>query len=120
MCAPLPDGDVLGAVLAAPLLEYDVVNAVLVEELAEEEVVVLPEARAAGKVLGRPKFSDGDRDKLRTALDSRCVPDALSAPAVRVALGIQWYASAAYPQPPAFVRAKSQISRESGSFSVYR
>jgi hypothetical protein len=33
---------------------------------------------------------------------------------------IQWHASAAYPQPPAFVRAKSQISRESRSFSVYR
>jgi hypothetical protein len=38
----------------------------------------LERARAKGKVLGRPRFSDGDRDKLIAALDSAESWDAVS------------------------------------------
>jgi DNA invertase Pin-like site-specific DNA recombinase len=40
------------------------------EKISQRTKAGLERARAKGKVLGRPKFSDGDREKLRTALDS--------------------------------------------------
>ena len=39
------------------------------EKISQRTKVGLERARATGKVLGRPKFSDGDLAKLRTALD---------------------------------------------------
>jgi DNA invertase Pin-like site-specific DNA recombinase len=40
------------------------------EKISQRTRAGLERARARGKVLGRPKLSDGDRDRLRTALDS--------------------------------------------------
>src|SRR5713226_5896727 len=40
------------------------------EKISQRTKAGLERARAKGKVLGRPKFSDGDRAKLRTALDT--------------------------------------------------
>jgi DNA invertase Pin-like site-specific DNA recombinase len=40
------------------------------EKISQRTKAGLERARARGKVLGRPKFSDGDREKLRMALDS--------------------------------------------------
>jgi DNA invertase Pin-like site-specific DNA recombinase len=40
------------------------------EKISQRTKAGLERARARGKVLGRPRFSDGDRDKLRAALDS--------------------------------------------------
>lgn len=40
------------------------------EKISQRTKAGLERARARGKVLGRPKFSDGDRKKLRMALDS--------------------------------------------------
>jgi putative DNA-invertase from lambdoid prophage Rac len=40
------------------------------EKISQRTKAGLERARAKGKVLGRPKFSDGDRNKLRAALDS--------------------------------------------------
>jgi DNA invertase Pin-like site-specific DNA recombinase len=39
------------------------------EKISQRTKAGLQRARAKGKVLGRPRFSDGDRDKLRIALD---------------------------------------------------
>jgi DNA invertase Pin-like site-specific DNA recombinase len=39
------------------------------EKVSQRTKAGLERARARGKVLGRPKFSDGDRAKLRSALD---------------------------------------------------
>jgi DNA invertase Pin-like site-specific DNA recombinase len=39
------------------------------EKISQRTKAGLERARARGKVLGRPKFSDGDREKLRRALD---------------------------------------------------
>jgi DNA invertase Pin-like site-specific DNA recombinase len=39
------------------------------EKISQRTKAGLERARARGKVLGRPKFSDGDREKLRMALD---------------------------------------------------
>ncbi len=39
------------------------------EKISQRTKAGLERARAMGKVLGRPKFSDGDREKLRAALD---------------------------------------------------
>jgi DNA invertase Pin-like site-specific DNA recombinase len=40
------------------------------EKISQRTKAGLERARARGKVLGRPRFSDGDREKLRMALDS--------------------------------------------------
>ena len=40
------------------------------EKISQRTKAGLERARAKGKVLGRPKFGDGDRNKLRAALDS--------------------------------------------------
>src|SRR5690349_20908818 len=40
------------------------------EKISQRTKAGLERARAMGKVLGRPKFSDSDREKLRNALDS--------------------------------------------------
>src|SRR6201987_5954522 len=40
------------------------------EKISQRTKDGLERVRARGKVLGRPKFSDGDREKLRMALDS--------------------------------------------------
>ena len=40
------------------------------EKISQRTKAGLERARANGKVLGRPKFSDGDREKLRKALDA--------------------------------------------------
>jgi DNA invertase Pin-like site-specific DNA recombinase len=40
------------------------------EKISQRTKAGLERARAKGKVLGRPKLSDGDRAKLRTALDT--------------------------------------------------
>jgi len=40
------------------------------EKISQRTKAGLEQARAKGKILGRPKFSNGDRDKLRIALDS--------------------------------------------------
>jgi DNA invertase Pin-like site-specific DNA recombinase len=40
------------------------------EKISQRTKAGLERARAKGKVLGRPKFNDGDRAKLRTALDT--------------------------------------------------
>jgi DNA invertase Pin-like site-specific DNA recombinase len=40
------------------------------EKISQRTKAGLERARAKGTVLGRPKFSDGDRAKLRTALDT--------------------------------------------------
>jgi len=40
------------------------------EKISERTKAGLERARAKGKVLGRPKFSDGDRERLRKALDA--------------------------------------------------
>jgi DNA invertase Pin-like site-specific DNA recombinase len=40
------------------------------EKISQRTKAGLERARAKGKVLGRPSFSDGDRNKLRAALDS--------------------------------------------------
>ncbi len=40
------------------------------EKISQRTKAGLERARAMGKRLGRPKFSDGDREKLRRALDS--------------------------------------------------
>jgi DNA invertase Pin-like site-specific DNA recombinase len=40
------------------------------EKISQRTKAGLERARARGKVLGRPKFSDGDREKLRKALDA--------------------------------------------------
>ena len=40
------------------------------EKISQRTKAGLERARAKGKVLGRPRFSDGDRDKLRAALNS--------------------------------------------------
>jgi DNA invertase Pin-like site-specific DNA recombinase len=39
------------------------------EKISQRTKAGLERARARGKVLGRPRFSDGDREKLRIALD---------------------------------------------------
>jgi DNA invertase Pin-like site-specific DNA recombinase len=39
------------------------------EKISQRTKAGLERARAKGKVLGRPRFSDGDREKLRRALD---------------------------------------------------
>ncbi len=39
------------------------------EKISQRTKAGLERARALGKVLGRPKFGDGDREKLRAALD---------------------------------------------------
>src|SRR6201987_669576 len=39
-------------------------------KISQRRRAVLERARAKGKVLGRPKFSDGDRDKLTAALET--------------------------------------------------
>ncbi len=39
------------------------------EKIGQRTKAGLERARAKGKILGRPKFSDGDREKLRKALD---------------------------------------------------
>ena len=39
------------------------------EKISQRTKAGLERARAKGKILGRPKFSDGDREKLRKALD---------------------------------------------------
>ncbi|HEX4186047.1 MAG TPA: recombinase family protein, partial [Stellaceae bacterium] len=39
------------------------------KKISERTKAGLERARAKGKILGRPKFSDGDREKLRRALD---------------------------------------------------
>jgi DNA invertase Pin-like site-specific DNA recombinase len=39
------------------------------EKISQRTKAGLERARAMGKVFGRPKFSDGDREKLRAALD---------------------------------------------------
>jgi homotetrameric cytidine deaminase len=49
----------------------------------------------------------------------RCVPDDLSAPAVRVGFWIQWLASAAYPKPPGLARTKSLFSTIFHKLMVY-
>jgi DNA invertase Pin-like site-specific DNA recombinase len=41
------------------------------EKISQRTKAGLERARAKGKVLGRPRFSDGDREKLRVALDGR-------------------------------------------------
>lgn len=40
------------------------------EKFSQRTKAGFERARASGKVLGRPKLSDGDRDRLRIALDS--------------------------------------------------
>src|SRR6266853_1161235 len=40
------------------------------EKISQRTKAGLERARAKGKVLGRPKFSDGDRDTLREALNT--------------------------------------------------
>jgi DNA invertase Pin-like site-specific DNA recombinase len=40
------------------------------EKISQRTKAGLERARARGKALGRPKFSDGDREKLRLALDT--------------------------------------------------
>jgi DNA invertase Pin-like site-specific DNA recombinase len=40
------------------------------EKISQRTKAGLERARAMGKVLGRPRFSDGDRARLRTALDT--------------------------------------------------
>jgi DNA invertase Pin-like site-specific DNA recombinase len=40
------------------------------EKISQRTKAGLERARAMGKRLGRPKFSDGDWQKLRTALDT--------------------------------------------------
>ena len=40
------------------------------EKISQRTKAGLERARAEGKILGRPKFSDGDRAKLRNALDT--------------------------------------------------
>jgi DNA invertase Pin-like site-specific DNA recombinase len=40
------------------------------EKISQRTKAGLERARARGKTLGRPKFSDGDREKLRRALDT--------------------------------------------------
>jgi DNA invertase Pin-like site-specific DNA recombinase len=40
------------------------------EKISQRTMAGLERARAKGKVLGRPKFSDGDRETLREALDT--------------------------------------------------
>jgi DNA invertase Pin-like site-specific DNA recombinase len=40
------------------------------EKISQRTKAGLERARAKGKILGRPRFGDGDREKLRTALDS--------------------------------------------------
>jgi DNA invertase Pin-like site-specific DNA recombinase len=40
------------------------------QKISQRTKASLERARAKGKVLGRPKFSDGDREKLRIALDT--------------------------------------------------
>jgi DNA invertase Pin-like site-specific DNA recombinase len=39
------------------------------EKISQRTKAGLERARAMGKVLGRPKFGDGDREKLRAALE---------------------------------------------------
>jgi len=39
------------------------------EKISQRTKAGLDRARAKGKILGRPRFRDGDRDRLRTALD---------------------------------------------------
>jgi DNA invertase Pin-like site-specific DNA recombinase len=40
------------------------------EKISQRTKAGLERARAKGKILGRPRFSDGDREKLRRALDA--------------------------------------------------
>src|SRR5262249_19844417 len=40
------------------------------EKISERTKPGLERARARGKILGRPRFSDGDRERLRQALDT--------------------------------------------------
>jgi putative DNA-invertase from lambdoid prophage Rac len=40
------------------------------EKISQRTKAGLERARAKGKILGRPKFSDGDRETLRNALDT--------------------------------------------------
>jgi putative DNA-invertase from lambdoid prophage Rac len=40
------------------------------DKISQRTKAGLERARARGKTLGRPKFSDGDREKLRLALDT--------------------------------------------------
>jgi DNA invertase Pin-like site-specific DNA recombinase len=40
------------------------------EKISQRTKAGLERARARGKILGRPRFSDGDREKLRKALDT--------------------------------------------------
>jgi DNA invertase Pin-like site-specific DNA recombinase len=40
------------------------------EKISQRTKAGLERARAKGKVLGRPKFGNGDREKLRKALDT--------------------------------------------------
>src|SRR6266446_10788667 len=63
---------------------------------------------------GRPLMNGSSR---RTRMSR--LADALSAPAVRVALWIQWHASAAYPKPPGLARTQSKISTRFQNLRVY-
>jgi DNA invertase Pin-like site-specific DNA recombinase len=49
------------------------------EKISQRTKAGLERARARGKVLGRPRFSDGDRDKLIAALDTGDTWHAVSA-----------------------------------------
>src|SRR6516162_4838166 len=40
------------------------------EKISQRSKAGLERARARGKILGRPRFSDGDQERLRTALDT--------------------------------------------------